>query len=146
MENKAKNKPLVIFILILFSIVMILFIYLGVYFSKMTKSPFSFTLSQNEITIDGWGSAKIDINDIKEVQLIKEPLKVISNNGGGTIGNKIFGDENIENYGNVKCFVENLTQKSIIIKTNNYNYIINFNSNEETIKKFNQIKSVLIKK
>ena len=47
--------------------------------------------------------------------------------------------------GNVKCFIENSTQKSIFIKTNNHNYIINFNSVEETFEKFNKIKSILRK-
>lgn len=145
MENELKKNPIVIIILILLCITMILVVYLGVYFSKMTKTPFNITISQSSIIIEGWGDAKINLSDIEGVDLVDGNLKVVSNDGGGTIGNKIFGDENIENYGDVKCFIENSTQKSIFIKTNNHNYIINFNSVEETFEKFNKIKSILRK-
>ncbi|MFR5264811.1 PH domain-containing protein [Clostridium sp.] len=145
MENELKKNPIVITILILLCITMILVVYLGVYFSKMTKTPFNIAISQSSIIIEGWGDAKINLSDIEGVDLVDGNLKIVSNDGGGTIGNKIFGDENIENYGNVKCFIENSTQKSIFIKTNNHNYIINFNSVEETFEKFNKIKSILRK-
>lgn len=143
MDSKSNNRAFLITISILFSIMIILFIYLGIYFSNMTKAPFTCDITNNSILINGWGNANINLNNIESVSLIDAPLKVVSNNGGGAIGKKIYGDEKISTYGYAKCFVENLTHKSIFIKATDANYIINFNSTEQTVNKFNEIKQKL---
>ena len=105
--------------------------------------PFKVKISQNEIKIIGWWGATINSNNIKSVDMINPPLDVDSQDMGGKIGNKIFGNVNLNNYGKAKCFVENASDKAIEIKTKKENYILNFSSNEETLKEYNKIKKNL---
>lgn len=137
---KSSNKYLLITTSILFVIVVILCCYLGFYFSNMIKTPFNLTVNQKEISINGWGNATIPLNSIESIQLTTSPLNASFNDGGGEMGNKIFGDEHLSNYGSTKCFIENLNEKAIYLKTTNKAYVINFNSEENTIALYNKLK------
>ncbi|MDZ5252713.1 PH domain-containing protein [Clostridium sp. LIBA-8841] len=133
------KKFFAIIILMIFIVVMGIAAGLYFYFSNMIKNPFIINLSKNEIRISGWGDAKINLNDIKSMKVVDGPLNIQWNKGGGNFGDKIFGEESLENFGVSKCFVENLNNESIYIKTKSDNYMINLGSNEETLKEYYKI-------
>ena len=107
---------------------------------KNTNKPFKVEVNNTNIIIDGWGSAKINLSDIKEVKLLEKAPEVEWNYGWGNIGNKIFGDEHLNELGSTNCFVENDNEDVIYIKTGNEKYLIGFNNDNKTISLFNKIK------
>lgn len=105
-------------------------------------TPFKVQTAKSNIKITGWWGTNINTNEIKSVDMINPPLDVDSNDMGGKLGNRIFGKVDLNKYGHARCFVENANDSAIEIRTAKENYILNFSSKEETLKEYNNIKSI----
>ncbi len=121
-ENKSKlSRKFSLKVIIAIVIIAVVVVIMSM---KNTSKPFKVEVNNTNIIIDGWGSAKINLNDIKEVKLLEKAPEVEWNDGGGNIGNKIFGDEHLNELGSTNCFVENDNEDVIYIKTGNEKYLI----------------------
>ncbi|WP_436513831.1 PH domain-containing protein [Clostridium thermobutyricum] len=139
-ENKSKLSRKISLKVIIAIVIVIIAGVVVIMPMTNTSKPFKVDVNNTNIIIDGWGSAKINLNDIKEIKLLKKAPEVEWNDGGGNIGNKIFGDEHLNELGSTNCFVENDNEDVIYIKTGNEKYLIGFNNDNKTISLFNKIK------
>lgn len=139
-ENKSKLSRKFSLKVIIAIVILIIAVVVVIMSMTNTSKPFKVEVNNTNIIIDGWGSAKINLSDIKEVKLLEKAPEVEWNDGGGNIGNKIFGDEHLNELGSTNCFVENDNEDVIYIKTGNEKYLIGFNDDNKTISLFNKIK------
>lgn len=140
LEDKKTDSRKIISMFVVVIVVIIMVVVMTYSSLSNTEKPFKIDVNSKNIIIDGWGSAKINLNDVKEVKLLKEAPNVEWNNGGGSIGNKIFGNEHLSNLGSTHCFVENSNEDVIYINTSNTKYLIGFNDSDKTVSVFNTIK------
>lgn len=134
LNTKSKtSKATIISIIVIAAVVILIAI-----FTIPTK-PYKLSVSSNAISINGWGSTTIDLNSISTIDLLNTSPDVNFNDGGGSLDNKIFGDENLATYGDTHCYVINSNDKAIYLKTSTGQYLIGLNNSNATSKLYNEI-------
>lgn len=133
-NSKSKTtKTTLIFVVIILIVVLI------IGFITIPRKPYKLSLSNNSISINGWGSTTINLDSITEIKLLNNSPNVIFNSGGGSLDNKIFGNEHLATYGNTHCYVENANDKAIYLKTSKEQYLIALDNSNSTSKLYNEI-------
>ena len=143
-STKKELKPQ--YLIIYFAIIMGLAIggpLIGVHFlNKKINEKFTVTIEKNDINIVGWGNATIPKADITEVKLLNKAPNVTYNAGGGSTSKLIFEDEHLEGYGDTHCFVKNLNDNALFIKTKTTQYLIAYKNPTETKDLYNKVKNL----
>ncbi|MGL5634694.1 MAG: PH domain-containing protein [Sarcina sp.] len=140
---KAKNNPqvkkfssIIIIVVIIFSVGLLVYFYVG------SKNPVTINISNETVTLDGLSNTQtiINLKDITGVEYVTQKLDVTGHVMGGTMGNKAFGGDVVNNFGQVYCYVENLQAPSLLIKTKGENYLVNTSNEQEIKNDYNKLK------
>lgn len=131
--EKKSSKTLTVTTLIVLVSILIVF---TIACTSIPHKPYNLSVNQNILSIDGWGSANIDLNSVSKIKLLTSAPNVEWNSGGGALNNKIFGVEHLNIYGNTHCFVENSNKHVIFIKTPEGQYLIGLDDDNKTVNLF----------
>ncbi|MGL4741321.1 MAG: PH domain-containing protein [Sarcina sp.] len=142
---KAKENPkikkfssIILIIVIVFSVGLLVYFYIG------SKNPVTINISNETVTLGGLSDTQtiINLKDITGVEYVTQKLEVTGNDMGGTIGNKAFGGDVVNNFGKVYCYVENLQAPSLLIKTKSENYLVNTSNEQEVKTDYDKLKNL----
>ena len=143
-STKKELKPQ--YLIIYFALIMGLAIggpLIGVHFlNKTINEKFTVTIEKNDIDIVGWGNAIIPKIDITDVKLLNTSPFVLFKDGGGVTPNGISGYNYLKGYGDTHCFIKNVNDNALFIKTNKTQYLIAYKNPTETKDLYNKVKNL----
>lgn len=134
LNKKTKSNTILVVVLVLVGIIAV-----GSALLTIPTKAYKLTFANDTISIDGWGSTNINLDTISHITLLNTSPNVISNDNGGAMDNKIFGHENLENYGDTSCYVENSSSKAIYLDTTNGKYLIALENSNDTTNLYTEI-------
>lgn len=133
-DKKSKSTTILVIVLVLVGIIAAI-----TALCSIPTKPYTLTFANNIISIDGWGSTSINLNTLSSITLLNTSPNIISNDNGGFVNNKIFGNENLENYGDAHCYVENASAKAIYLSTTKGKYLIALENSKDTTNLYDEI-------